>query len=57
MSISASSWSTFNGANAGENIEILAHGRGATLTRDIGVVTMNLTNLETIDANAHKILT
>ena len=43
---------TFDGANAGENIEISANGRGATLTRDIGVVTMNLTNLETIDVNA-----
>jgi Ca2+-binding RTX toxin-like protein len=42
----------FNGANISENFEIAAAGRGATLTRDVGVVTMNLTNIETIDVNA-----
>ena len=42
----------FNGANVGESMEISANGKGATLTRDIGLVTMNLTNMETIDVNA-----
>jgi Ca2+-binding RTX toxin-like protein len=42
----------FNGANIDENMEISANGRGATLTRDVGVVSMNLTNMETIDVNA-----
>jgi Ca2+-binding RTX toxin-like protein len=42
----------FNGASIGENMEISANGRGATLTRDVGGVTMNLTNIETIDVNA-----
>jgi Ca2+-binding RTX toxin-like protein len=42
----------FNGASISENFEIAATGRGATLTRDVGVVTMNLTNIETIDVNA-----
>jgi Ca2+-binding RTX toxin-like protein len=42
----------FNGANIGENIEFAANGRGATLTRDVAGITMNLTNIETIDVNA-----
>ena len=42
----------FNGANANENIDISANGKGATLTRDVGGVTMNLTNIENIDVNA-----
>jgi len=42
----------FNGANVNENIDISANGKGATLTRDVGLVTMNLTNMETIDVNA-----
>jgi Ca2+-binding RTX toxin-like protein len=42
----------FNGANAAENMEISANGKAATLTRDVGTVSMNLTNIETIDVNA-----
>lgn len=43
----------FNGANIDENMEISGNGNGgATLTRDVGVVTMNLANFETIDINA-----
>ena len=42
----------FNGANVNENIDISANGKGATLTRDVGPVTMNLTNMEAIDVNA-----
>ncbi|WP_027520187.1 calcium-binding protein [Bradyrhizobium sp. WSM1417] len=42
----------FNGSIANESMEISANGRGATLTRDVGQVTMNLTNIETIDVNA-----
>jgi Ca2+-binding RTX toxin-like protein len=42
----------FNGANVNENIDISANGKGATLTRDVGGVTMNLTNIENIDVNA-----
>jgi Ca2+-binding RTX toxin-like protein len=42
----------FNGSSGDENFDISANGRGATLTRDIGGVTMNLTNMETIDVNA-----
>ena len=42
----------FNGANVNEKMEISANGTGATLTRDVGVVTMNLVNMETIDVNA-----
>jgi Ca2+-binding RTX toxin-like protein len=42
----------FNGSNLDENIEILANGKGVTLTRDVGVVTMNLANIENIDVNA-----
>jgi Ca2+-binding RTX toxin-like protein len=42
----------FNDANVNENIDISANGKGATLTRDVGPVTMNLTNIENIDVNA-----
>ena len=42
----------FNGSNANENIDISANGKGATLTRDVGGVTMNLNSIETIDVNA-----
>jgi Ca2+-binding RTX toxin-like protein len=42
----------FNGANANENIDISANGKGVTLTRDVGLVTMNLANIENIDVNA-----
>jgi Ca2+-binding RTX toxin-like protein len=42
----------FNGANVSENIDISASGKGATLARDVGGVTMNLTSIENIDVNA-----
>ncbi len=42
----------FNGANASENMVISANGKATTLTRDVGTVSMNLTNMETIDVNA-----
>jgi Ca2+-binding RTX toxin-like protein len=42
----------FNGANVDENIEISANGKGVTLTRDVGVVTMNLASIENIDVKA-----
>src|SRR5262249_58347459 len=42
----------FNGSDADEKIEISANGNGATLTRDVGLVSMNLTSMETIDVNA-----
>ncbi len=41
----------FNGATGNENFEISANGKGATLTRDLGGITMNLTNIENIDVN------
>jgi Ca2+-binding RTX toxin-like protein len=42
----------FKGANINESIDISANGKGASLTRDIGGVTMNLTSVENIDVNA-----
>ncbi|AMN44277.1 beta strand repeat-containing protein [Rhodoplanes sp. Z2-YC6860] len=42
----------FNGSNANEQIEIAANGRDARLTRDVGTITMDLANMETIDVNA-----
>jgi len=42
----------FNGANVGENMEISANGGRAILSRDVGLVTMNLDNIETIDVTA-----
>jgi Ca2+-binding RTX toxin-like protein len=42
----------FNGANVNENIDISAKGKGATLNRDVGAVSMNLKSIETIDVNA-----
>jgi Ca2+-binding RTX toxin-like protein len=43
----------FNGANVNENIDISAgNGGRAILTRDVGAVTMTMTNTETIDVNA-----
>jgi Ca2+-binding RTX toxin-like protein len=42
----------FNGSNANENMEISANGTHARLTRDVGGVTMDLTNMETIDLRA-----
>ena len=42
----------FNGANVNENFDISANGRQVRLLRDIGTVTMDLDNMETIDLNA-----
>ena len=42
----------FNGANVNENIDISANGRHARLFRDVGNVTMDLDNVETIDFHA-----
>ncbi|MBV9909771.1 MAG: calcium-binding protein, partial [Hyphomicrobiales bacterium] len=42
----------FNGANVNENINISANGSRATLTRDVGNITMDLNSVETIDVNA-----
>jgi Ca2+-binding RTX toxin-like protein len=42
----------FNGANLNENFDISANGRQVRLLRDIGTVTMDLDNMETIDLNA-----
>jgi Ca2+-binding RTX toxin-like protein len=42
----------FNGANVNENIDISANAGRAILSRDVGVVTMSLDNIETIDVNA-----
>ncbi|WP_249779419.1 beta strand repeat-containing protein [Bradyrhizobium sediminis] len=39
----------FNGSNIGENISISANGGQATLTRDVGAVTMHLTSVERIE--------
>jgi Ca2+-binding RTX toxin-like protein len=42
----------FNGSNVAENIDISANGSRARLFRDVGNVTMDLKNIETIDVNA-----
>ena len=42
----------FNGANVGESIDISANGGRALLTRDIGIVTMDLNSVEHIQLNA-----
>ena len=42
----------FNGANVAESITISANGGHATLSRDIGTVTMDLDNVETINVGA-----
>jgi Ca2+-binding RTX toxin-like protein len=42
----------FNGANAAENIDISAHGGGATFFRDVANVTMDLDDVETISFDA-----
>jgi hypothetical protein len=39
----------FNGSNIGENIGISVNGGQATLTRDVGAVTMHLTSVERIE--------
>jgi Ca2+-binding RTX toxin-like protein len=42
----------FNGANVNENIDLSANAGRLVLSRDVGVVTMNVDNTETIDVNA-----
>ena len=42
----------FNGANLNESFDISANGRQVRLLRDIGTVSMDLDNMETIDLNA-----
>jgi Ca2+-binding RTX toxin-like protein len=42
----------FKGANIDENIDISANGGHARLTRNVGTVTMDLDNVETIDVQA-----
>ncbi len=42
----------FNGSNGAEKMEISANGAGATLTRDVGNVTMNLSSVEHVQINA-----
>jgi Ca2+-binding RTX toxin-like protein len=39
----------FNGANANETIEIAANGSGARLTRDVGLITLDFSDIERID--------
>ena len=41
----------FDGANVGERIDISANGGRALLTRDIGIVTMDLNSVEHIQLN------
>jgi Ca2+-binding RTX toxin-like protein len=41
----------FNGANVDEKFDISANAGRAILTRDVGVVTMNMDNTETLDVN------
>jgi Ca2+-binding RTX toxin-like protein len=42
----------FNGSNANEKIDISANGSRATLTRDVGNITMDLNGIEHINVNA-----
>jgi Ca2+-binding RTX toxin-like protein len=42
----------FNGANIGENIDISANGERVRLTRNVGTITMDLNDIETITINA-----
>ena len=42
----------FNGANVNENMDLSANGTHARLSRDVGNVTMDLNNVETVDVNA-----
>jgi len=42
----------FNGANIAEKMELSANGSHAMLTRDVGTVTMDLNNMETVDISA-----
>ena len=42
----------FNGANIAESIDLSANGTQARLLRDVGAVTMDLNNVETVDVGA-----
>jgi Ca2+-binding RTX toxin-like protein len=42
----------FNGSNASEKIDISANGSRATLTRDVGNITMDLNGVEHVNVNA-----
>jgi len=42
----------FNGSNVTENMEISANGTHARLFRDVANITMDLSNIETVDVNA-----
>jgi Ca2+-binding RTX toxin-like protein len=42
----------FNGANINEKIDISANGTHARFTRDVANITMDLSNIETVDFNA-----
>jgi Ca2+-binding RTX toxin-like protein len=42
----------FNGANIAENIDLSANGGRVRLTRDVGAITMDVNDTETIDLNA-----
>jgi Ca2+-binding RTX toxin-like protein len=42
----------FNGANVAEKMTLSANGSHALLSRDVGNVTMDLNNMETVDINA-----
>jgi hypothetical protein len=42
----------FNGANVNEKINITANGGGFTFTRDVGNITMSVSQVETIEFNA-----
>ena len=42
----------FNGANANENINILANGQRVLLTRDVGNITMDLNEVEVVKVHA-----
>jgi Ca2+-binding RTX toxin-like protein len=42
----------FNGSNAGENIDVSANGERVRLFRNVGSITMDLNDIESIDLNA-----
>ena len=42
----------FNGSNVSENMDISANGTHARLFRDVANITMDLSNIETVDVNA-----
>ena len=44
----------FNGANVDEKINITANGGGFTFTRDVGNITMSVSQVETIEFTAQR---